>query len=320
MATENLTNTKNVPVPHIAVLGGDVRLRITAGELAKEGFAVYRFAANDPAGTLASKDVVQTNDLKALADLCDVFLFPLPTTRDDVYLHAPLFEEKITLDSIFSAISKSGHDVLLLGGKLSAATRKRAADFGLELIDYYCREELQIANAIPTTEGAIALAMQHFPYTLHHSRCTVLGYGRIGKILSHTLHALGANVCVVARKESDFAWIDADGCTPVALGNWEQALTNCQLLFNTVPSMLITEEQMRLLPHDAILIDLASERGIDAQSAQRHGNQVFWALSLPGKVAPATAGCIIKDNVMHILQTAYPPHHTTNSSEITHKN
>ena len=107
MATENLTNTQNVPVPHIAVLGGDVRLRITAGELAKEGFAVYRFAANDPAGTSASKDVVQTNDLKALADTCDVFLFPLPTTRDDVYLHAPLFEEKITLDSIFSAISGS---------------------------------------------------------------------------------------------------------------------------------------------------------------------------------------------------------------------
>ena len=44
--------------------------------------------------------------------------------------------------------------------------------------------------------------------------------------------------------------------------------------------------------------------GVDFDAAARLGTRVIWALSLPGKVAPVTAGRSIKntiDNILHEL-------------------
>ena len=49
-------------------------------------------------------------------------------------------------------------------------------------------------------------------------------------------------------------------------------------------------------------MDLASKPGgVDMEAASRLGVRVIWALSLPGKVAPVTAGKIIRDTIYHIL-------------------
>jgi len=42
--------------------------------------------------------------------------------------------------------------------------------------------------------------------------------------------------------------------------------------------------------------------GVDLEAAQGLGVKVIWALSLPGKVAPVTAGRAIQQTVYHILQ------------------
>ncbi len=42
--------------------------------------------------------------------------------------------------------------------------------------------------------------------------------------------------------------------------------------------------------------------GVDREAAQHLGVQVIHALSLPGKVAPATAGAAIKLTIYHILR------------------
>ena len=52
-----------------------------------------------------------------------------------------------------------------------------------------------------------------------------------------------------------------------------------------------------------LLIDLASAPGgVDAEVARGLGMPVIWALSLPGKYAPVTAGEIIADCVLSMLQ------------------
>ena len=56
------------------------------------------------------------------------------------------------------------------------------------------------AHAVPTAEGAIQIAMEELPITLHGAKTLVIGYGRLGKLLSHRLSAMGAKVSVAARK------------------------------------------------------------------------------------------------------------------------
>ena len=56
------------------------------------------------------------------------------------------------------------------------------------------------------------------------------------------------------------------------------------------------------LKPDCLVLDLASKPGgVDLEAARRLGRTVIWALSLPGKVAPVTAGAAIKNTIYHML-------------------
>ena len=156
--------------------------------------------------------------------------------------------------------------------------------------DYFAREELEIANAVPTVEGAIQIAMEELPTTLFGTRVLVLGFGRLGKLLAHRLKGLGANVTVAARSYGDLAWIQAYGCKSERMEQLDGWLGGYQLVINTV------------LRPDCLIIDLASKPGgVDFEGAAQLGVKVIWALSLPGKVAPVTSGKIIRDTIYHIL-------------------
>ena len=45
---------------------------------------------------------------------------------------------------------------------------------------------------MPTAEGAIQLAMEELPITLHGARVLVIGYGRLGRVLADRLAGLKA--------------------------------------------------------------------------------------------------------------------------------
>ena len=38
-----------------------------------------------------------------------------------------------------------------------------------------------VANAVPTAEGAVQVAMEELPFTLHSARVLILGFGRVGE-------------------------------------------------------------------------------------------------------------------------------------------
>lgn len=99
----------------------------------------------------------------------------------------------------------------MLAGQIKPQQLQEAAKRGLLLEDYFLREELTIANAAMTAEGAIQVAMENLDRTLLNMECLVIGFGRIGKLLSHRLHGIGAKVSATARKREDLAWIRAYG-------------------------------------------------------------------------------------------------------------
>ena len=53
---------------------------------------------------------------------------------------------------------------------------------------------------------------------------------------------------------------------------------------------------------DTLFIDLASRPGgIDFEAAAELGRKAVWALGIPGKTAPVTAGEIVADTIAGIL-------------------
>ena len=105
------------------------------------------------------------------------------------------------------------------------------------------------------------IAIEELPVTLHGARCLVLGYGRIGKILSKALHDLGADTCVSARRHSDLAWIRANNLRGVYTKDIEEGISAYQVIFNTIPAKVLSGQVLDKLDHKTLIIDLASKPG-----------------------------------------------------------
>lgn len=140
-------------------------------------------------------------------------------------------------------------------------------------------------NANITAHCAIKLAMNRLPITLHACPALVIGWGRIGKCLSHLLKQLGADVTVAARSAETRAVLGALGykTIPTASIPTEQF----RLIYNTAPAMVCSQCHA-----DALKIDLASQCGLG-------GLDVIWARGLPGKDAPESSGALIANTVIH---------------------
>lgn len=159
------------------------------------------------------------------------------------------------------------------------------------------------ANALPTAEGAIQLAMEHLPITIHGARVLIIGFGRVGRITAQRFAALGARVTVAARKYEQLAWAQAMGFGGQQLEHLVGWLCGYDLVVNTVPALVLGRGELEDLKPDCLILDLASKPGgVDLSAAGDLGLTVVWALSLPGKVAPVTAGAAIKSTIYNMLR------------------
>ncbi len=230
----------------------------------------------------------------------DVLVLPIPCSVDGVNVNAPFAEREIPLERVFRSMSGN---TLILGGRVDEALYKLAANHGFEIIDYLCREELAVLNSVPTAEGAIEIAMRELSTTLWGQNVLIAGFGRIGKTLAADLKALGCEVTVCARRQSDLAWCSVDGYKTTSFDRLKNDLCKYSVIFNTVPSLIFDAATLACTAEDVLLIDLASSPGgVDFESAKRLARRTVWALSLPGKVAPITAGQIIERTVASVLR------------------
>ncbi len=144
--------------------------------------------------------------------------------------------------------------------------------------------------------------MRELPVTINGARCLVAGYGRIGKVLARMLAALGAKVTVSARKPEDLAWIRLNGMRAVKTAEIRES-GQYDVIFNTVPSVIFDAQTLSLVAEDALVIDLASAPyGVDFEAAKRLNVKTILATGLPGKVAPQTAGIIIKNEIYQMIR------------------
>ena len=191
---------------------------------------------------------------------------------------------------------------LALGGKLSAQARQIAAEAGVELVDYFAREELILCNAIPTAEGCIGILMAERTRTLWNSAILLAGFGPVGQALGVRLAALGAQVTVAARRPAQRALAESFSLRAVDLVRLEQAAPVFDTVVNTIPAPVLTEAVLAALRPGSLIVDLASKPGgTDFAAARRLGHRTIHALSLPAACAPETAGEALARTVCEIL-------------------
>lgn len=280
-----------------AVMGGDARIAQLCRMLALEGHEVRTFAL-ERAGQMDGVTAAASAREAAAGAGCVVL--PLPVSAGGELLSAPLGATEHRMEEILDAVEPES---IVCGGRVDTQTEALARRRHIQIADYYRREELVVKNAVATAEGAVGIIMQETPVTLWRSRVLVIGYGRVGKLLSHRLAGMGAAVTVSARSHGDKAWIEAMGCTAIDTRALQGKLEHFDVIVNTVPAPVLPEALLHEVRADALLVDLASKPGgMDFSAAARLGRRAVWALSLPGEVAPLSAGAIIKESIFNILE------------------
>ena len=283
----------------IGILGGDMRQTALARRLSDMGFETATWGLSRDADI---GQAVRCSDWHGAVDQCRAVILPLPASADGVRINAPFaVGYELRMSHLMHAISA---DTLLIGGKIDFGIKEAAKENNIPLLDYFECEELQIKNAVPTAEGAVEIAMREMPITVFGSKALVCGYGRIGKVLSAMLKNIGAEVTVSARRQDDLAYIAVNGHRAVRFGSEEfrSAAEQADVIFNTVHAKILDRTLIENLRRCCLIVDLASGKGgVDFGAAESCGIQAIHALSLPGKVAPATAGNIICDCVLELL-------------------
>ncbi|MBZ2174771.1 dipicolinate synthase subunit DpsA [Schnuerera sp. xch1] len=265
------------------VLGGDERNLELASLLDKDGHNVL-------------KSHIHGLDFRN----SEIIIGPLPLSYDNKTLNAHFHDKKISIETVLEKIDSNQP---FIAGKINDNHILKAKEYGITIIDYFKREEMQILNAIPTAEGAIKIALERMPITLHSSNALVLGFGRIGKTLASMLYGIGANVYVAARKYSDMAWIRSLRYTPILLRELDRHIHDMDVVFNTIPSLVLNKDTLSHIKKETLVIDVASKPGgVDFDVADKLGIKTIHALGLPGKIAPVTAAMVIKETIYNIIE------------------
>lgn len=283
----------------IAIIGGDLRIIKLVEMFAKEDYEINVFGMERAENLNKFKNVHLMRKLEDTFENVDVVIGPIPLSSNGVDINTPFSDIKIKLEVLAKAVANK----VFIAGSIRQESYELFIDNDVDVIDILNREELTVLNTISTAEGAIQIAMEETCKTLHGATVLVLGFGRVGKILSNMLKGIGANVYCEARKNVDLAWIRAYGYKPVHLNEVEEILPKADIIINTIPFMILNDERLEYVRNDALIIDLASNPGgVDKIATKNKKIKTVWALSLPGKVAPLTSAEFIKDTVENIFK------------------
>ena len=229
----------------------------------------------------------------------NIVLGPIPFTKDGEKLNTPLSKKEIYIKELFPLLKGK----TLIAGPISPKLKEQLKDNKTDIIDIMEIEELVIYNTIATAEGAIEIAITNTEKNIHGSKVLILGFGRVAKTLAYKLKGLSAEVSCATRKREDFAWIETLGYKAENINCLESNLEKYDIIFNTVPQIILTEKQLRCIKEEALIVDLASKPGgVDQEKVKQMGIKYIWALAIPGKIAPYASAKYIKDTIYSVIK------------------
>ncbi|MGE5549322.1 MAG: dipicolinate synthase subunit DpsA [Bacteroidota bacterium] len=281
----------------VAVIGGDLRQAAVAAEVARLGGRVRTYAL--PEST--EPGVTGAGSLTEALAGANVVVLPISGVNRDGGVNTLPGLPVVKLDPEFWRALLPG--TLIVAGSLPKEAKRHVEAGGHRLVEYAEIDEIAILNSIPTAEGALQLAMEGLPITIHGCCCFVLGLGRVGLTTARLFKAVGADTWVAANRPALKARAHEMGCRSVGFCDLPGEIGRADLVVNTVPALVVPRELLVLTKPSVYLIDLASAPGgVDFEAAAALGRRAKLALGLPGKVAPESAGRILSATLPAIIQ------------------
>ena len=263
---------------NILVIGGDMRQTLLTRRLNELGYNAVYYDKEQPGIAF------------------DALILPYPATKDGVTLNAPLENKDILLSDIYKYV-KPGK--FILGGNMPKSFCNNP---NFIFTDYAKDETLLYKNALLTAQAALCLIMSETKKPISNRKITVVGLGRIGRLLLEYLLPLGANITAVTSNIAKLAYCKAKGIKAQNAQNIGDILGESEIIVNTSPNPVFCGENLTKIRKDAFYFELASPPyGIDFAAAQSIGIKTVKSFGLPGKYFPESAcECILESILKHL--------------------
>ncbi len=279
-----------------AIVGGDRRSACLAALLRRDGHRVCTYALERAE---LPKEIPKAGCLQGCVYGADCVVLPTPAEAGG-FLNAPLSAEKLRAEELVASLWQGQR---LIGGRLGDGLCLAALRQGLLVEDLLRRQDFAVGNAALTAEGAIGELMAHSERSIWRSRVLICGWGRIAKLLTLRVLALGASVCVAARRVDARAMAEAVGAESCDFAALEGKIGGFDFLINTVPARVLGDGVLCAAADGALLLELASAPGgFEKSFAENVGLRVLAAPGLPGRCAPESAAEVMCEAIYASLR------------------
>lgn len=225
-----------------------------------------------------------------------IVLLPIPTTRDGRTLTG-------TDIDIASVTKKSDTGTVFVGYGIPTWAKEDIKKRGGEVLDCEEDEIFLEGNGRLTAEGILGVILTTSEKSVSDLAVGVVGYGRIGKMLSHMLLTLGCHIRVYTSKKS--VQMDLCECAVDCRESCAEAdLSGLDILVNTAPHPIFPIER---LPRGLRVMELASgDNFLSSDGGRAEKSASFDSLSakierypsLPSVMYPESAGVLWAHSVL----------------------
>lgn len=283
-------------ISQITLLGGDLRHAYTAEYLNSCGYAVTCFGTPDfPYHT----NIQRVTSLEQALETEALFM-PTPFSKDGSHL----FQKNTTVSpiSISELLCRLSHPMAIFHNGMPTAFQEQFESAGGRLYALSESLEFAAANAKLTAEGLLSDVIRYTPFSLKNVRILLLGYGRCGSAIGTLFSAFETGIYILERELSKQLQAEEHGLLALSESEKKTILPRCNLVINTIPQAVLTQEELALLPRDCHIFDIASAPfGFSNDVCSEFALPYFRLSGLPGKFHPQTAGIIAGKTIERMI-------------------
>lgn len=221
-----------------------------------------------------------------------VIILPIPLTRDGEFLFLKNCPERQI--RICDVLKKCAKKPVFAG-----AVPKNILNVFNNIHDFCLSKSFALENAVLTAEAAVSTVINSNQKSIYHSKILIIGFGKIGSVLTKYLVCMGAEVFVLARNDNALNLAQKMGAVPIKIGSKSVDLSRFDYVINTAPAFVLSEDELKTKSDDMLYFELASAPfGIDENIAKKLNFNIYKAPRLPGRYSSKSAAKIILNEIM----------------------
>lgn len=193
---------------------------------------------------------------------------------------------------------------LVITGKKTLLFENIIEKFGIKSYSYLEDLQFQLINTILSVEGSISDLIANTDFSLYNAKVLILGYGKIGKILSKHLKKMGSEIVIACRDQKDIISAYMNEYKVVNINDISnKCLSTVNIIVNTIPVNILTDNQLTKINNSCYFLDVASKPGALLSEQNKQIKFKFkQLLGIPGLYSPKSAAKAIYSSLKTFLR------------------